>query len=451
MRHHVASMIALFLGIAGIPSVLAADEFVPTDNWPQFHGTAARGIGTGKPPMTWDVPAGKNVKWKSAVPGLGHSSPIIWDDKVFLTTAIRSAGESDLRVGLYGDIASVDDNSEHVYKVMCLSRSTGKVEWEHTPYTGVPKIKRHTKASHANCTPATDGRYVVAFFGSEGLYCYDMAGNLQWEKSLGTLDSGYFMVPQAQWEFASSPIIHEDLVIVQCDVQKKSFIAAYDIKTGKKKWRKKRKDVPTWGTPTVYQTDEVTQVIANGYKKMAGYNIKNGKRLWFVSGGGDIPVPTPVAGDGLIYLMSSHGGPRPIFAIRAGARGNLTREENRKEFVAWHRDTGASYMQTPVLYNGYLFTCTDSGVLSCFKADDGELQFKSRVGQGQTGFTPSMIAADGRLFITSEDGDVYVYAATNEEKKLATNAIGEVCMATPAISKGEFFIRTSKHLYCIGE
>lgn len=446
-----ATVLALFGFSFVAATAQAEDTFKPTDNWPQFHGTSARGIGTGKPPASWDATTGANVKWKRAIPGLGHSSPIVWDDKVFVTTAIRKEGESSLRVGLYGNIASVDDDSVHTYKVYCLSRASGDVLWEQTSFEGVPKIKRHTKASHANCTPVTDGRYVVAFFGSEGLYCYDMEGKLQWKEDLGVLDSGYFMVPQAQWEFASSPVIHKDKVIVLCDVQKNSFIAAYDIKSGKRLWRTKRKDVPTWGTPTVHVGEDRTQVIANGYKKMAGYNVRNGKRLWWISGGGDIPVPTPVVGDDLIYLTSSHGGPSPIFAVRTNARGNLTSDKKKEEYLAWHRNNGAPYMQTPVLYKEHLFTCTDNGVLSCFRAGDGELQFKARVGQGQTGFTPSMVAADDRLFITSEDGDIYVYAAAPEEKKLATNVIGEVCMATPAISRGELFVRSTQHLYCIGE
>jgi outer membrane protein assembly factor BamB len=358
-----------------------------------------------------------------------------------------------LRVGLYGDIWSVIDDTEHTYRVYCLSRDTGEIIWEKTSYVGVPKVKRHTKATHANCTPATDGKQVVAFFASEGLYCYTIDGELLWKKDFGVLDSGFFRVPVAQWEFASSPVIDGDRVIILCDVQKDSFIAAFDLKTGKELWRTPRKDVPTWGTPTVHRSGSRHQVIANGFNFMAGFDAKTGERLWWLAGGGDIPVPTPIVADDLVYLTSSHGGPRPVFAVKTSATGEITLKEGEtsNEHVAWFRPNSAAYMQTPLAVDGLVYTCMDNGVLTCMDAKTGSVRFKARVGSGQTGFTASSVYADGRLFLTSEDGDIYVYAAGPEEKLLATNEIGEICMATPAISRGDLFVRTDKHLYCIGK
>jgi len=244
-------------------AALAADT-----NWPQFRGPSASGVGTGSPPTEWNVESGKNILWKTVIPGLGHSSPVIWGDRIFLTSAVPAAGEAPLKVGLYGDVASVKGEPAQSFKVFCLDRKSGKILWERTAASGQPKVMRHPKSTHANPTPATDGKHLVFFFGSEGLYSYDFNGGLLWKKNFGVLDSGFYTAPDAQWGFASSPVIFENMVILQADVQKNSFLAALDASTGKELWRVPRNDVPTWGTPTVapYTARGAVgwQVVVNG-------------------------------------------------------------------------------------------------------------------------------------------------------------------------------------------
>jgi outer membrane protein assembly factor BamB len=221
-------------------------------NWPAFRGQDAVGVAEGFPlPAEWDVATSKNVLWKTDIPGLGHSSPIVWGDRVYVSTAISAGDKSGLKTGLYGDIASVKDDTPHRWVVYCLDRRTGKIVWERTVLTAVPKVKRHPKSSHATSTLATDGRYLLAFFGSEGLHAFDMSGKPLWKRDFGVLDSAYYVAPDAQWEFASSPVIYKDMVLVQADVLKGSFLAALNIKDGADIWRTPREDVPTWGTPPV--------------------------------------------------------------------------------------------------------------------------------------------------------------------------------------------------------
>jgi outer membrane protein assembly factor BamB len=223
-------------------------------NWPQFRGPGATGVIEGPAkPVKWDASTSTNVRWKTPIPGLSHSSPVVWGDKIFVTTAVSSAPKDETRFGLYGDVEPVKDDPKHAWKVIAIDKSTGKILWEQTAYEGIPKVKRHPKSSHAASTPVTDGKYLIANFGSEGLYAYDLNGKLLWKQDLGVLDAGWFYDADYQWEYGSSPIIYKNLVIVQADIQKNSFIAAYDIKTGKQVWKTSREEIPSWGSPTVYE------------------------------------------------------------------------------------------------------------------------------------------------------------------------------------------------------
>jgi outer membrane protein assembly factor BamB len=425
----------------------------PPANWPQFRGPSASGIAPGAPPpLTWDIDSGRNIRWKTPIPGLGHASPVIWGDRVYVTTAISGREKDDLVVGLYGDIAPVDDATAHSWKVYCLDRTTGKVLWERTAKQGAPRIKRHPKSTQANPTPATDGRFVVAFFGSEGLYCYDTAGTLRWKKDFGVLDSGYYEVPDAQWGFASSPVIWENKVLVQCDVQKGSFLAALDLKTGKELWRTPRQDVPTWSTPTVTVVEGRAQVVVNGLRQIGGYDVATGKSLWQLTGGGDIPVPTPVVGKGLIFITNAHGRMAPIYAIRPGAQGDITppRPDTLTRYLAWSTERSGAYMQTPLVVGDYLYVCRDNGVLSCYEATTGQRVYEERLGTGRTGFTASAVACAGRLYFTSEEGQIFVVRAGPRFQVLGSSQMGETCMATPAISDSTLFVRTRGHIVAIG-
>lgn len=243
----------IFLLSAVLISSAAGEKNSREGNWPSFRGPGASGIAEGSPlPSEWDAATSRNIRWKTPIPGLGHSSPIVWGNRIFLSTAISGVEKPELKVGLYGDIGSIKDDTSHRWVVFCLDKQTGRIVWEKTAVSGIPKIKRHPKSTHANSTLATDGRHVVAFFGSEGLYCFDIDGRLLWKKDLGLLDSGFYVAPTAQWEFGSSPIVYQDMVLIQCDVLNGSFVAALNIRDGSEVWRTPRNDVPTWGTPTVY-------------------------------------------------------------------------------------------------------------------------------------------------------------------------------------------------------
>jgi len=420
-------------------------------NWPVFRGHMSSGIAEGfATATTWNGETGENILWSTPIPGLAHSSPIVWGDRVFVSTAISSADNS-LKVGLYGDIEPVEDDSIHTWKVYALDKRSGEILWERTAHTGVPAIKRHTKASHASATMATDGTHVIAYFGSEGLYAYDFEGNLSWKVDLGVLDAGFFMVPEAQWNVASSPIIYDGKVILQADVQENSFIAAFDVANGTELWRTARQDVPTWGTPNVLESAAGAQVVVNGFRHIGAYEPTTGAEIWRLQGGGDIPVPTPIFAHDLIFITNAHGPVgAPIYAIRPSARGDITPPsgESSNDHVAWSLPRAGAYMVTPLVYGDYLYNAKNNGALGVYDARTGERMYQARLGQGG-GFTASPVAADGKVYFTGEDGDVFVIKAGPEFELLASNTMGEICMATPAISEGVLLFRTRDHVMAV--
>jgi outer membrane protein assembly factor BamB len=430
----------------------AATAPKPGVDWPQFRGIQANGIAEGFPlPATWDVAKGTNVVWKTPIPGLGLSSPIVWGDLTCLTTSISGKKDAGLRVGLYGDVRPVEDDTEHEWRLYCLDKKTGAIKWQQTVLKAVPKIKRHTKASHANSTLATDGERLIAFFGSEGLYAYDLTGKLLWTKDLGVLDAGWFTDPSAQWETGSSPIIHENVVVIQADVQKGSFLAAFDARDGREIWRTPRSDVPTWGTPTVHQVGGQTQIIVNGWHHIGAYDFKTGKEIWRLRGGGDIPIPTPVVDGGLIYITNAHGSMSPIYAIRETATGDISLASGAtsNDGVAWAKLRGGGYMCTPLVYRGLVYIVAYNGVLTVYDAKSGEQHFQQRLAEGKSAFTSSPVAADGKVYIASEEGHVYVLKAGPVFELLGDNDMGESVLATPAISEGALLFRTQGHVLTI--
>jgi outer membrane protein assembly factor BamB len=441
--------------------LLASSSLAVAADWPLFRGPSHSGLaGDVKLPATWNVESGENVRWRTAIPGLAHSSPVSWGEKVFLTTAVRKAGgEQALKVGLYGDIVPVDDEGEHALLVLALDRATGEILWQRTAHEGVPKIKRHPKGSHAASTPATDGKRVAAMFGSEGLHVYDLDGNPLWSKDFGVLDSGFFMAVGAQWGFASSPVLHDDVLYLQVDVQKNadgtgSFLAAFDAATGKELWRTQRDEVPTWGTPAILpRAGGGLQVVANGWKHIGGYDAKTGKELWKLVGGGDIPVPTPILAAGvpghgdLILITNAHGRMRPIYAVRTDATGEI--KPDTPAIPWWHERLG-NYMQTPLVLDGLGYFGFDNGVVTALDLATGERVWQERLGGGQTGFTASPVAGDGKLYFTSEDGDVYVLRAGRTFEILAQNELGETFMSSPAIVGDQILFRARNHVFAIG-
>lgn len=421
--------------------------------WPQFMGTGASGVDASTElPTSWDISKGTSVRWKTAVPGLSHACPVVWDDRIYVATAVKP-GESELKVGLYGDIESVEEKEPQQWRLLALDRATGRVVWNTLGLEAVPRVKRHSKASHCNSTPATDGRRIAALFGSEGLFVFDMEGKLVWKKDLGPLDSGYFDVPSAQWGFASSPVIHDGKVIVQADVQKGSFLAVYDLETGKEVWKQPRKDVPTWSTPAVVESGGRKQIAVNGWHHTGGYDFATGKELWRLDGGGDIPVPTPVFAHGLIYFTSAHGKVRPMRAIRPEATGDITPKEagGTNAAIAWVHPRQGNYMQTPVVVGDYLYACFDAGILTCFQAKTGTIQYNVRVVNGGEGFTASTVSDGRNLFVTSENGNVYVVPTGPKFSVVSTNRMDETCMSTPAIAGGSLIYRTRGHVVSLGK
>ncbi len=424
----------------------------PGVDWPSFRGIAASGVSDGHQTVTdWDVTAARNVRWRVSVPGLAHSSPVIWGDRLYVTTAVSGVTEPYLKVGLYGAIDPVDERDVQEWRVYCLDKRTGKTLWQRAACAGVPKVRRHTKSSHANPTPATDGRCVVAFFGSEGLYCFDSAGTPRWQKDLGVLDSGYYRARRAQWGFASSPVIHGDTVVVQCDVQECSFVAAFSLADGRELWRAPREDVPTWGTPTVVDVGAAAHVVVNGHRHIGGYELASGRAVWHMSGGGDIPVPTPVSAHGLLFIASAHGRVAPLYAIRNDAAGDVTLGPGRTsgEWVAWSNPRNGAYMQTPLVYGDHLYSCRDNGLLTCYDARTGQVHYKKRL-PVKGGCTASPVAAAGRIYFAAETGRVVVVAAGDAGDVLGTPELGDICMATPALSEGVVYFRTRRFLTAIG-
>jgi outer membrane protein assembly factor BamB len=420
-------------------------------NWPGFRGENAAGNGDGQGAVVeWDVDTQQNIRWKTAIPGISNASPIVWGSRVFVVTSVSSAGDKTFRTGLYGDVAPVNDLSEHTWKIYCLDKATGKVLWERDAFKGTPKVKRHTKASQANSTPVTDGRRVVAVFGSIGmLAAWDMDGKPLWQTDIGVLDSGWFFDPDTQWGHSSSPIIHGGNVIVQADRYKDSFIAAYDAATGKQRWRTARDEISSWGTPTVFRAGNREQIVTNG-PKVRGYDPSNGKLLWTLSPNSEVTVGTPVVGNGVVYVTGGYPPARPIYAIKPTASGDISlpKDQTSNEVIAWSNSEG-TYIPTPIFYDGILYTCGNNGVVTAYDGATGERLYRARVGGGGA-FSASPVAADGRLYFASEDGDIYVVRAGRTYQELAKNEMKAVIMSTPAISDGVVIVRTLDHVYGIG-
>ena len=428
--------------------------------WSSFRGgPSSSGILDGAhPPTEWDVEQSINVQWKTLIPGFGHSSPIIWGDRVFVTTAVPMI-DTTLTFHFGGALQSVGalahtrDEVPHSWRVYALDKQSGKILWERVAHEAVPRTARHVMASQANQTPATDGTHVVAWFGSDGLYCYTVDGTLLWKKDLGRLQSGRYFEPGYEWNTASSPVIYKNLVILQVDlIEENSYIVALDITTGTEVWRTERDEFPSWPTPLIYEGASRTELITQAIKFARGYDPDTGEELWRLGQHGDFPSPTPIAGRGLIFLTSAYGTIQPIYAIRPGANGDITLadDEASNDYVVWSKRRGGSVLPTPILYGDLLYVCSGSGILAVYEADTGERVYRARVTQG-INYTASPVAADGKLYFANEDGEVIVVKAGRQFERLAVNPMGEVIMATPAISEGMILIRTQHHVVAVAE
>jgi outer membrane protein assembly factor BamB len=425
----------------------------PTASWPSFRGPHATGLAEGQDlPDRWNGTSGENVRWRTAIPGLAHSSPIVWGERVFVTTAISEKADATFRPGLYGDGSASDDRSRHRWMIYALDSQSGRTVWERVAHEGPPFDSRHIKSTYASATPATDGRIVVAWFGSQGVFAYDVNGTFRWKVDLGRVDMGAYDVSTYEWGPASSPIIWNGLVILQCDTQTDSFLLALHAETGETVWKTERDELPSWGTPTVVTTGRRSELITNGSNFIRGYDPNTGRERWRLGRSSKITAPTPFGANGLIFIASGRGPERPIFAVHPGAQGDITPAEGAttSSSVAWSKTGRGSYMPTPLAYDGILYVLANNGVFDAYELETGEELYRQRLPHHGSGFSASPVAADGRIYLSSEDGDILVVAAGAEFKHIATNAMGELLMATPALSGGVMYVRSARSVFAIG-
>jgi outer membrane protein assembly factor BamB len=310
-------------GFLAVAAALSFTLEASAQEWPSFRGPGAQGIADGQSlPAEWDVKGGRGIRWKTAVPGVGHSSPIVWGDRVFLTTAVPT-GEPVLVLGDEGGIDLAADRPPISWRLLCLDARDGTLRWEREASAGAPRAARHVKSSHANPTPVTDGRTVVALFASGTLVAYDLDGKQRWSTDLGTLNPGLLGDPRSEWGHASSPVIFEDLAIVQVDKHADSFLAAFDLASGKPAWRVARDERPVWATPLLHRTAGRAELVVVGGLNLRGYDPRTGKELWRFKDEAEVKTPTPFVSDGLVIFAGGYRG-RPLLAIRAGAEGDIS-------------------------------------------------------------------------------------------------------------------------------
>ncbi len=442
-----------------------------SQNWPAFRGPGATGVVDGyalatswnADPATSDT---KGVLWRTPVPGLGHSSPVVWGDRIFLCTAIEEnpdPNKAPLMLGAGGRPTAADDSGQHRWVILCYNKSSGKELWRKTAHRGIPRATRHVKATQANTSLAVDGKHLVAFFGSEGLYCYDLDGNLLWSRDLGVINISKYGIG---WGYASSPAIYEDRIALACDDPANPYLVVLRLADGKELWRVSRKDISerSWGTPLIYKGPEKTQVVVNGWPWVVSYDLQTSDVLWRIHGGGDNPIPTPFVSNGWIYITSAHGAQSPIYVVRPEARGDITpsreataedapsndapsKEESSNEAIVWSKSRGGSYMSTPVVYRGNIYLGAAS-IVRCFDAATGKKIYVERLDSGAP-MVASLVAADGKIYCTAENGTVHVLAAGTDFNVLSRNPMGEPCLATPAISEGVLYFRTTESLVAI--
>jgi outer membrane protein assembly factor BamB len=436
--------------LVAIGTVLGASTSPAADNWPQFRGPGSRGVSDETDlPDSWSRT--ENVVWTAKIPGRGWSSPVIWGDRIFLTSAEQLKGKTEkVKPGLYfGGERSTP--YPHRWSVYCIDFKTGKILWSKVAHEGVPLEGHHLKNTFASETPVTDGERVYAYFGNVGLFAYDLDGKLLWKKDLGKYKTAY------SWGTASSPVLHGDRIFIVDDNEEHSFVTSIDTKTGNEVWRVDRKEKSNWATPYIWENDLRTELVTCGKGKVRSYSL-DGKLLWELDGMSSIVIPTPFSVHDLLYVTSGYvmSVRKPIFAIKPGAKGDISLKgkETRNEFIAWFQAKGGPYNVSPIVYEKTLYVLYDRGFLSAFDALTGKSQYQPpmvRLG-GSSEYTASPWAYNGKIFCLSEHGDTTVIAAGGTKPEvLRTNELDELCMATPATARGSLFIRTETQLYRIAK
>ncbi len=434
-----------FLWVLSVSATFAA---TPSTNWPQFRGPGSLGVAANPElPDHWSVH--DNVEWKVGVSGRGWSSPVVWGERVFLTTVVNEGETEPPKKGLYfgGDRKEVPKSTHH-WLVLCLDLKSGRELWRQEAHSGAPPTQLHVKNSYASETPVVDSHGVYAYFGNVGLFCYDLAGKPLWSTNWPPVKTRY------GWGTAASPVLHQDRLFLVNDNEERSFLVALDRQTGHEIWRVERDEKSNWATPYIWQNEKRLELITPGTKRVRSYDLE-GKPLWEAGGMSSIVIATPFSKFDLLYISSGYVGDkvRPVFAIKPGASGDISLKpgETNNEFIAWYQPTAASYNPSPLVYEDYLYVLFDFGFLSCHDARTGrQIYDKQRVrSEGTTSFTASPWAANGKIFALSEDGDTFVFQAGPEYKLLHTNALDEMCMATPAMAGDRLLIRTLTQLYCL--
>ncbi|MGE3511029.1 MAG: PQQ-binding-like beta-propeller repeat protein [Vicinamibacterales bacterium] len=437
----------LKLVLPALVAALLAAGTADAENWPQFRGPQA-GIAADDPrlPETWS--ATENVVWKADVPGTGWSSPVVWNDHVFLTSAVTATDAEKPKPGLYLGTYITQPKGEYRWMVYDFDLRTGALRWAREVKAAVPSGPKHLKNSYSSETPVTDGERVYAYFGNVGLFVFDMNGTPVWSKPMGPFKM------RNGWGSASSPILHRDRVYIVNDNEDGSFIAAYNKVTGTEIWRTDRQEGSNWTTPFVWENDVRTEIVTAGSDRTRAYSL-DGTLLWELKGMSTIAIPTPFSRHGLLYISSGYVADqlRPTYAIRPGGTGDISLKpgETSNEYIAWSNPTAGPYNPTPLAYGDYLYTLHDRGFLTCHDARTGkEVYGRQRISAESSGFTASPWAYNGKVFLLSEDGDTFVIQAGPEYKLLGKNALSELTLATPAIADQTLVIRTAGSLYRIG-
>jgi outer membrane protein assembly factor BamB len=437
-----AACAAVVLATGAAPRTAAVD-----DNWPQWRGPDGLGVAKGTSYAEEWTPE-KNIAWKAPVEGRGHSSPVIWGTHLFLTSSIRGEhvpGHTapdhlgfDLKPGyLHVDSEGVD--YKHTLKVLAYETRTGKLLWERTSYDGLMHDNRHRKNTYASSTTVTDGALVYAYFEAAGLYAYDFDGTLAWKASLGS-------IAKAGLGPGTSPVLFENLIILQNDQEMGagSAIVALDKRTGKEAWRVDRTTRRSWATPLLVNAAGRIELVASGAEMVAAYDPRTGKELWRANGVRSHPIPSAVAGHGLVFL-SAGSGAKVAMAVRPGRNGDVS----GTDAIAWTYNKGTAYVPSPILVGDYLYLMSEAGLLTCLDARTGAVQYEGGRPPIPATFKSSLVAFGDRLLQTNEDGDTFVIKAGPKHEVLRSNSVGEPVWASLAFAQGTIFIRGDKHLFAI--
>ncbi len=419
-------------------------ETAKAKNWHQWRGPEANGVSrTATPPLDWN--AEKNIQWKVPIAGQGTSSPIVWGDKVFLLTSVNT-GKVDPSLPKPEDqpkrqFGITFPNTTYEFVVLCLDRSTGKELWKKTAIEKVPHQGHHGDNNFASYSPTTDGKKLYAWFGSAGLYCYDLDGELLWSRDLGPVST------RLSFGEGSSPVVHGNRLVINRDNEGQSYVICLNAENGETIWKQDRDESSAWATPLVVEAAGKTQVIVNASKRVRSYNLEDGTIIWECGGQVGNVTPSPVAVNETVYCMSGYRG-SAAFAIPLDSEGDIT----DKKKTLWSLKQGTPYVPSPLLYDGLLFfNQSNNGILTAVDAKTGEVVIERTRMEGVSNIYASPVGAADRVYFVGRDGTTLVIAKDREYKVLAVNRLGEDMDASPALVGNQIFLRGKKHLYCISE